>query len=178
MWQPGRSFLHLDSGIPDLEQWWCECWVWVCCGPNSSLPLMKWHTVLLHVQEGKKKQIKLSRMENWYYNILITRAASRSSETEDHLDATFTQIFPSLNEAVRSCLGVLGHARVILYLKGMNVTWKLECVWFVLWLGSYTLFSRLIKWYTELLHIQGKKYNMIEIPSIQPYSALDVSRSI
>jgi len=69
-----------------------------------------------------KKQIKLSRMENRYYNILVTRAASRSSETEDHLDATFTQIFPSLNETACSCLGVLGHGRVILYLKGMNVT--------------------------------------------------------
>ena len=56
MWQPGRSFLHLDSGILVLEQWRCECWVWVCHGPSSSLPLMKWHTALLHVQEGKTNQ--------------------------------------------------------------------------------------------------------------------------
>jgi hypothetical protein len=95
-------------------------------------------------------------MENWYYNILVMRAVSRSSETEDHLDASFTQFFPSLNEMPSSCLGV-GHGRVILYLKGMNVTWKLECVWFVFWLGSYTLFSCLIKWYAALLPVQEKK---------------------
>ena len=31
------------------------------------------------------------------------------------------------------------------------------CVWFVFWLGSYTLFSSLIKWYTALLHVPEKK---------------------
>jgi len=148
MWQPGRSFLHLD---------WHSCsrtmvvWVLSLGVPwTQFFPSLKWHSSTA-CSRGGKKQIKLSRMENRYYNILVTRAASRSSETEDHLDATFTQIFPSLNETACSCLGVLGHGRVILYLKGMNVTWKLECVVCVLvgFLTSYTLFSCLIYMFKE-----------------------------